>query len=310
MTVLRANVLSDDHAWDRFVAGVKRLKAETGRNGVSTYDALVIWHFAAMNQPSPAGNPFGRNAAHGGPVFLPWHRFFLVILEQNLQRVLADTSFGLPYWDWAGDGELTPEQQRVAPIWSENYMGSEGESVLSGRFAFRPDDPNSWRVHYETTLTHKLVPCDRGLRREFSRTVVLPTRREVRDSLEIVPYDVEQWNTASASFRNALEGYLFESNRNALHNAVHAWIGGDMQSMTSPNDPVFFLHHSNVDRIWAAWQLKYPEAPYLPGADAPEDLQFHRIDDPMRFPYDDSPSPRQVLDVSELYKYDTFSDLL
>jgi tyrosinase len=27
-----------------------------------------------------------------------------------------------------------------------------------------------------------------------------------------------------------------------------------MLTNTSPNDPVFFLHHSNIDRIWAEWQ--------------------------------------------------------
>ncbi|MCB9760993.1 MAG: tyrosinase family protein [Alphaproteobacteria bacterium] len=25
-------------------------------------------------------------------------------------------------------------------------------------------------------------------------------------------------------------------------------------SSASPNDPMFFLHHANVDRVWAAWQ--------------------------------------------------------
>jgi tyrosinase len=47
-----------------------------------------------------------RNAAHRGPVFLPWHRFMLILLELQLQRVLSDPDFGLPYWDWAADGEL------------------------------------------------------------------------------------------------------------------------------------------------------------------------------------------------------------
>jgi hypothetical protein len=45
---------------------------------------------------------------------------------------------------------------------------------------------------------------------------------------------------------------------------VHRWIGGDMLSMTSPNDPIFFLHHSNVDRIWAKWQLEHPDQTYPP----------------------------------------------
>ncbi|WP_146588835.1 tyrosinase family protein [Puniceibacterium confluentis] len=37
------------------------------------------------------------------------------------------------------------------------------------------------------------------------------------------------------------------------HNSVHGTIGGDMQSFLSPLDPIFWLHHCNIDRIWASW---------------------------------------------------------
>jgi tyrosinase len=38
------------------------------------------------------------------------------------------------------------------------------------------------------------------------------------------------------------------------HAAVHIAVGGDMDSASA--DPVFWLHHANIDRIWAAWQKK------------------------------------------------------
>ena len=38
-----------------------------------------------------------------------------------------------------------------------------------------------------------------------------------------------------------------------------------MQPGTSPNDPVFFFHHCNIDRLWSVWEQKNPAlAPYLP----------------------------------------------
>jgi len=37
------------------------------------------------------------------------------------------------------------------------------------------------------------------------------------------------------------------------HNGVHATILGDMGNYMSPLDPIFWLHHCNVDRIWASW---------------------------------------------------------
>ena len=40
-----------------------------------------------------------------------------------------------------------------------------------------------------------------------------------------------------------------------MHSAGHIYIGADMyESSGSPNDPMFFLHHAQVDRLWAAWQ--------------------------------------------------------
>ncbi len=48
------------------------------------------------------------------------------------------------------------------------------------------------------------------------------------------------------SFRVELE--------NGPHMLVHALIGGHMRNNWSPADPLFYLHHTNVDRIWAMWQ--------------------------------------------------------
>lgn len=47
----------------------------------------------------------------------------------------------------------------------------------------------------------------------------------------------------------------FESNVEAFHNNVHNLIGGRMATMQSPQDIVFWMHHANIDRLWAAWTL-------------------------------------------------------
>jgi len=53
-----------------------------------------------------------------------------------------------------------------------------------------------------------------------------------------------------APFQSALE--------NGPHNAVHITIGGDMNSAASPTDPLFFMHHAYVDRLWYQWQEGHP----------------------------------------------------
>jgi tyrosinase len=42
------------------------------------------------------------------------------------------------------------------------------------------------------------------------------------------------------------------------HGSVHIAVGGEMATERSPADPLFWLHHANVDRIWARWQERHP----------------------------------------------------
>jgi hypothetical protein len=43
------------------------------------------------------------------------------------------------------------------------------------------------------------------------------------------------------------------------HNFVHRWVGGDMVTVGSPYDPIFWLHHCNVDRLWSEWIRRHPD---------------------------------------------------
>jgi len=118
MTVTRHNILNDNNSRDNFIRGVKLLKNDyLTPNWPSTYDIFVIWHYLAMMESTPSNQPANRriprNAAHSGPAFLPWHRWFLILLERHLQRVLGDDTFGLPYWNWAEDGELLEIRQNI-----------------------------------------------------------------------------------------------------------------------------------------------------------------------------------------------------
>ena len=143
------------------------------------------------------------------------------------------------------------------------------------------------------------------------------------------------------SFRNVFEGWVsYYDSPSAkevypnLHNRVHSWVGGSMIPSSSPNDPVFFLHHCNIDRLWAQWWSDDPKRPYLPaggvsnptdpagentpmGATGSEviDLKGHHLHDPMP-PWDGRTdpdhgtmpkvSPANVLNHIKLgYRYDT-----
>jgi tyrosinase len=64
-------------------------------------------------------------------------------------------------------------------------------------------------------------------------------------------------------FTVGLEGWGLRPDGTSLpaHNHVHDWVGGVMSDpMRSPVDPVFWLHHAEVDRLWAIWQTTHSTA--------------------------------------------------
>jgi hypothetical protein len=51
----------------------------------------------------------------------------------------------------------------------------------------------------------------------------------------------------------------FQLRLEGIHGEVHVAVGGEsgeMSTARSPDDPIFWLHHANVDRIWARWQQR------------------------------------------------------
>lgn len=105
------------------------------------YDQYVHWHHHVMvptvlpDEPKDAGY---RNGAHLGPAFLPWHREFLLQLEDDLQAI--DPSVTIPYWDWAADAAR--KDARTASIWQDDFMGGDGKEfdqwrVQTGPFAYK-----------------------------------------------------------------------------------------------------------------------------------------------------------------------------
>jgi tyrosinase len=269
---------------DRFVGALLELKHErTGSDNLSTYDRYVVMHSRSMAQYSWFDGDLGstmaerfaqtlrpdngnalfltrRNAAHRGPAFLPWHREFLRQFEADLQRVLEDPEFGLPYWDWEHDGDLSVANQKTTPVW--DMLGGDGDpnladivtnppfgfDVSNGSLLADPNvfsDPKSW-------ITVDPMGRQNGfLRRALGRATdengdlvapTLPTSTDVSRAVnDIEQYDVANWDERSlesSSFRNVLEGFVGSS---GLHNRIHQWVSGSMGPGTSPNDPVFFL---------------------------------------------------------------------
>jgi hypothetical protein len=81
--------------------------------------------------------------------------------------------------------------------------------------------------------------------------------------------------------------------------------GSMFRSTSSPNDPIFFLHHCNIDRLWTEWQQQHPTDGYVPNIGGP---QGHNIDDPME-PWKGPATPASVINHRSLgYMYDKEQD--
>jgi tyrosinase len=233
-----------------FVAAVKALKAQTtGRN----YDWFVRTHmsyFAAVNN---------HHYAHMSSSFLPWHRRYLLEFENALKA--HNPAVNLPYWDWTVNRSTTG-----APFTSD-FMGGNGSGgngpVATGPFA----GSTRWRINVSATSST-------ALRRAMTLRGSLPFGSDVDSVMRVSTYDVSPWGSASnAGMRNRVEGGLTPN----LHGRIHNWVGGHMAQVDSPNDPVFFLHHCNIDRIWSRWQTSwgFDASRYQPGGNVTNVVDVH-----------------------------------
>jgi tyrosinase len=314
---IRQNVLNLSAAQQtKFVNALLSLKS----NG--KYDSYVTLHASAIMHSTPApGDPLAnatnpaaaaayRNATGSGPAFFPWHREFVLRLERDLAVAMAEPGFAMPYWNWAADSGATPPAS--SSIWGPTLMGGDGDPANSNRVRTGPFrsvlDGGTWTT-VEMDANGKSLPSS-FLRRTLGRGASLagaplPSPAKVNASLALTPYDVADFSSASASgFRSNSEGSV----PFGMNNLVRAWIGGSMALATAPNDPVFFLHYCNMDRLWNFWQSSKAGGfgrGYVPISKGPAG---HNLTDPM-FPWTtatDTVTPADTVNSLTLgYKYDT-----
>ena len=79
------------------------------------------------------------------------------------------------------------------------------------------------------------------------------------------PSDPFSWSPSTGHIRARMTQDSFKEFRrienNPMHTWAHDWVGGYMTRPWSPRDPLFYLHHTNLDRLWAIWQINNPDQP-------------------------------------------------
>lgn len=256
--------------------------------------------------------------AHRGAAFAPWHREFLRQLEFDLREASGNDQLCIPYWDWTtARVPADPGWPFTANLMGEMGSGTDNRVPPSSPFGGQPvAADNQWVLTVLTGAPGGGLDGPRDntsyLRRKSpggSGGGVLTTANSMNTTLTRTVYDAASFTEGGAGATPAdLPGSFRKSLEYACHNGPHGWVGGSMEPMTSPNDPVFFLHHCNVDRLWATWQQKHPTAGYLPTGSA----GAHALDgtmsnlDPTRFNYPVLRRPSELIDFHALgVWYDT-----
>ncbi|HMF07107.1 MAG TPA: tyrosinase family protein, partial [Methylocella sp.] len=225
---------------------------------------------------------------HGNWWFLPWHRAYLVWFERICRQLSGDQNFALPYWDWTKnpqvpaamfDGVLDPDDSHYiasfdqfqnvfqAPIdqlyasfspAQQNALGQRGLSA-SADFWNTVQNPQG-PMFFDQPNARGLTAANRGLDAATQSTVAIGV---VRSALDDFPFAGDTTGGGAPGFASGKVGqHSARGGKGILesqpHDNVHGAMGGAsgqafMVSFLSPVDPIFFLHHANLDRLWDVW---------------------------------------------------------
>ncbi|KAF0637824.1 hypothetical protein FPSE5266_11583 [Fusarium pseudograminearum] len=229
----------------------------------SRYDDFVAVH---INQTL---------SIHGTGNFFTWHRYFTWAYEKALQDECGYKGTQ-PYWNWFETGDFATN-----PLFdgSETSMSGDGkyfehDGAWSGKQnIFIPSGKGGGCIKGGPFVgaVANLGPPSPGMTgMEATKTPLNYNPRCLRRDLS--SYSINQWlnlpnlhNITLGKASNTIQAMQdefqgrFSDKFLGMHAAGHFVIGGDSADLfSSPNDPVFFLHHSMVDRIYWVWQALHP----------------------------------------------------
>jgi tyrosinase len=257
---MQARELSDPSSWWYFAA----IHGEY----VSTYappeTAFPGWGFLPAPPPVPTSpqpsqseqDQFWDQCQHQSWYFPPWHRGYLLALEAQIRADVINlggpATWALPYWNYFGPGQ----EFNIPPAFTQQTLPDGSPNPLFVTARYGPD--NDGNIYVPTPAAILQHPNDPNF-------VYGPV---TQDCMSNDLYTGTDAATPPPGFGGPNTGFShgggtsgnLESNP---HNLVHVYVGGNAPDgqtyglMSDPGlaglDPIFYLHHGNIDRMWAAW---------------------------------------------------------
>ena len=263
-------VLKDDEdLWNIYLLGLSRLEDVDGDDPMSFYQIAAI-----HGQPYVQWDNNGRcdncipagYCTHRSILFPTWHRAYLSLFEQALVNnalIIAEQFTGhdrerymsaarrlrIPYWDWtrlpADDKHPFPQLFTHPDVFVNSPIGPMNITNPLRSYKFRASDE------------HGFIGGDEIVRQP---TFTVPGIQLLRSDLWTALSSNQSYNSFSAGIIDDSETNLNPISLETIHDNVHVLIGGHMAIVSqAAYDPVFWLHHANVDRLFAIYQEAYPE---------------------------------------------------
>ncbi|KAH8912448.1 Di-copper centre-containing protein [Coniochaeta sp. PMI_546] len=230
------------------------------REGTSRYDDFVHAHSLVGVK------------SHYAAAFLPWHRLFVHSFERVLrEECVYEGPF--PYWDWTRDASGIGISD--SPVFDDIYgFGGNGDEqspeilhgghcVATGPFA---NTTRAWSAlskgqsHNVTFWPHCL-----------NRGIMDSTDPAAKDMYYAISPEYVAQTLDQADYDQ-----FFRTFETGAHNAIPSLMRGDWITFTAPNDPLFYLHHSQIDRLWWMWQMEDTSSRLSQFHGPNEDFRHHK----------------------------------
>ncbi len=199
---------------NRFLAAIAKFNATTG---TPRYQDFLDMHNAAANTEIHTSSATPRYS------FLVWHRAFILDLERQLQKI--DPSVSLPYWKF---------DEVADKVFTADFMGA---AMASGTLVFNASNPLShWAINGRTGIVRKPI---------FN----------VQTGSGLDPRIGMISEKATIGLGTTYKKFAPQAEQNPHGNAHESFSIGPITNITTATqDPIFYLLHANVDRLWALWQ--------------------------------------------------------
>lgn len=177
----------------------------------------------------------GQNSAN----FVIWHRAYLYYFERILRDAAQEPALALPYWDYGNPNSqsITPNPRLFPELFAPQFLDASNT---------RPN-PLFHRSR-EAAFTSGRFELS-ALAVDSSAATAAPTF-----------FGVTETQGFAGGFSDndpGTQGIVERRPHNQIHFAVGGVIGDAAGAMadvpTAAFDPIFWVHHSNIDRLWARW---------------------------------------------------------